>query len=161
MNSKRGLTLIEMVVAIAILGIVMLFFAPALTTTISSYGTQKKVAEAKDVANQYAAILKDAIHQAKSSVTVSSSSDKMEGYACYWADGSGLYLQQDGSDPASAPHTVFSAKTSFTMKVVPNSDSHSIGIEVVVDGYTLDLTVSSVNPEIEVTGSSGNTLCVK
>lgn len=167
MNSKKGMTLIEMVVAIAILGIVMLFFAPAVTTTISSYRTQKKVTDAKDVANQYAAILKDAVHHAKSSVVVNSSSAKMDGYACYWAGGasdggSDLYLQQDGSDPASAPHTVFSAQTSFTMSVIPNSDSHAVGIEVVVDGYTLDLTVSSVNPEIDVSGDrAGNTLCVK
>jgi hypothetical protein len=48
------------------------------------------------------------------------------------------------------------------MSVIPNSDSHAVGIEVVVDGYTLDLTVSSVNPEIDVSGdSTGNTLCVK
>jgi len=161
MNSKRGLTLIEMVIAIAILGIVMLFFAPAVTTTISSYGTQKKVAEAKDVANQYAAILKDAVHSAKSSIVVNQDNTSMEGYACYWADGSGHYLQQDGSDPASAPHSVFFAQTAFTMDADTVADTHSVAIKITVDGYKLELTVSSVNPQIKVEGTAGTTLCVK
>lgn len=152
---KKGMTLVELIMAIAVLGIIMVFVATGMQPVLQSYGVQRKLNESKDIANNTLAVIKNEIRDAKGYVKTEVDPDL--GCEVKITSG-GSVISFTGSNQA-LPDSYYqgnTAKVSFSI-----SKEGIVNVTVNVNGYTATGAYSPYKPGVAKEGSNSGLLCIK
>lgn len=151
--NKKGMTLVELIMAIAVLGIIMVFVATGMQPVIQSYGVQRKLNESKDIANNTLAIIKNEIRNAKGSVSTSD------------ADGCSTKISSTGkvvsfyNTESQLPASYFG--DSNTINLYFTIDGGSVRVSLTVNGYNTTGTFAPYKGNGVAKDGSGSVLCIE
>ncbi|MEG0176876.1 prepilin-type N-terminal cleavage/methylation domain-containing protein [Anaerorhabdus sp.] len=150
--NKKGMTLIELIVSIAIIGIIMTFVASGLLPVIQNYGVNKKIIEGKDVANNALAYIKNEIRNAKGSISVGGSPCDASAYY------SGKTISLYGMGTQS--NLTFNGNDSVSLFFT--TEANKVNVTVKVDGYTAKGSYAPYKTPAAVikSGGAGGSICI-
>ena len=161
---KRGVTLIELVISMAIATILIGSIASAFFPVISIYNSQNKQSTVKDIANQIIFVLKEEIRDAKE-ILIKNSNDGE--YVCYYTNGgkiktNNIAKSKINSMPNALLEDKYKVKLSFTnttdkvIDITIKIKDTSTGNNIYFTGYA-----SPINNKATLTINGSNRLCIK
>lgn len=151
---KKGMTLVELVVTIAIIGIIMVFVSTSFYPIFMNYGVQKTMSQNKDVANTTMVVIKNAIRDAKGYVGIE------DGGGCdarIYVDSSTHSINfinvKDG-----LPNSYYKDVKNISLYFGINGDNVTVNLNV--DGYELTNTIKPYKPGVAKAPGTSN-LCIR
>lgn len=149
---KKGMTLVELIMAIAVLGIIMVFVATGMQPVLQSYGVQRKLNLSKDIANNSLAIIKNEIRNAKGSIAVGT-----DGTCDATIYSNGKAILFSGTDN-KLPYDYFGDENSISLSF--SIADGKVVVNLSVNGYKTSGTFAPYKQANITKDGTGNTLCI-
>ncbi len=152
---KKGMTLVELIVTIAIIGIIMVFVATSFSPIFVNYGVQKTMSQNKDIANTSMVVIKNAIRDAKGYVGPD------DGNGC----DATIFASQESKSiifknvDNGLPQNYYSGVKEISLYF--NANDNNIDVTININGYSI---TSAIEPykEDNIIGPGGTgILCIR
>lgn len=152
---KKGMTLVELIVTIAIIAIIMVFVATSFSPIFVNYGVQKTMSQNKDMANTSMVIIKNAIRDAKGYVGPD------DGNGC----DAKIFVSQESKSlifknvEDGLPASYYSGVKEISLYFNNNVDNVQVTLNI--NGYSITSTIAPYK-EDKIIGPGGTgSLCIR
>lgn len=167
LNNKQGMTLIELVVALALTTILITAMAAVFYPVIKVFNSQQTQANLKDIANQTIVVLKEEVRDAQK---IKLSDSPISDMVCYYTMDGEIKTEDplhEGLDNLliSGRYQDYGVRLSFNKKDSINNALDIIftfyDVKTDEDKHIYNGSASSLNPNVNIDVSGNQYLCIK